>query len=386
MSDVTVMVVDDEPLIRLALRERLSADGYRMLEAGTAAEALALAETERLDAVLLDNQLPDGEGIELLAKIREFAPGAAVLMLTGYSSVEQAVRALKAGAWHYAKKPVDLEELSSLVRKAVEAKSLRAEVVTLRQGAEGRSGAEMLIGESPSMQRLRTLLRKIARSPGSTILLLGESGTGKDLAAQMLHKYSARARNPFVNITCSALQDALLESELFGHERGAFTDAKTQKKGLLELAEGGTVFLDEIGEMSLGVQAKLLRFLESKTFRRVGGQHDIQVDVRVVGATNRDLELEVKEKRFREDLFYRLRVLPVSLPPLRERHGDIARLSRHFVQRFAGEFGTPTTGLSRAALEMLEAHDWPGNVRELKNAVERPSCSLKTSCLGPPTS
>ncbi len=371
MSQATILVVDDERLIRWSLRERLLADGHAVLEAATGAEALRYAASHPIDAILLDNRLPDGEGLDLLPQLKRLAPDARVLMLTGHSSVEHAVEALKAGAWHYARKPLDLDEVASLVHKVLELSRLSSENASLRQAADDRYGLGAVIGESPAIRQARVMLQKVARSPGSTILLGGESGTGKDLAAQVIHHASDRASKPFVNITCSALQETLLESELFGHEKGAFTDAKTQKKGLLEAAQGGTVFLDEIGEMSQGLQAKLLRFLESKTFKRVGGNQDIRVDVRVIAATHRDLEAEVRAGRFREDLFYRLRVLPVVLPPMRERPGDVPRLVRHFTERFAREFHKPVCGVTREALAMLESYPWPGNVRELKNAVER---------------
>ncbi len=365
-----MLLVDDERLIRWSLRQRLEPEGYRILEAATGAEAMRLVE-DGVDLVLLDNRLPDGEGVDLLPKMRRINPDIVVIMLTGHSSVEHAVLAIKAGAWHYARKPLDLDEVALLVQKGLETTQLRSQVKNLRAAASQPFGPDSVIGESTAIKAARVMLQKIARTPATTILLGGESGTGKDLAAKVIHYSSERAEKPFMNITCSALQETLLESELFGHEKGAFTDAKTQKKGLLEMADGGTVFLDEIGEMSLSLQSKMLRFLEEKSFKRVGSSRDIRVDVRVIAATNRDLEAEVQSGRFREDLYYRLRVLPVVLPPLRQRTGDIPILADYFCVRFAKEFHKNVRGIDDEARHMLEAHRWPGNVRELKNAVER---------------
>ena len=371
MSKATVLVVDDEDLIRWSLRERLQAEDFEVLEASTVAQALKAASSNSIDLILLDNMLPDGRGLEALPKLKHLNPQAIVVMLTGQSSIEQAVEAMRAGAWHYARKPLDLAALVSLLHKALETTRLRTEVDSLRKIAGDRYGFSTIIGNSPAINQTRILLQKVARTQGATILLGGETGTGKDLAALVIHHQSDRCNRPFMNITCSALQESLLESELFGHERGAFTDAKAQKKGLLENADGGTVFLDEIGEMSLSLQAKMLRFMEEKAFKRVGGAQDVRVDVRVVAATNRDLHAEVQAGRFREDLYYRLKVLPVVLPPVRERAGDVPLLVEHFVQRFAREFHKPVRGVARDAMRLLEAHRWPGNVRELKNAVER---------------
>ena len=370
MQTPTVFVVDDEPLIRFALNERLTAEGYRVIEADSAATALARSD-EGVDLVLLDYKLPDGDGIAVLKRIKERDPDVLVILLTAQVSVELAVEAMKQGAYHYASKPFDLDEVALLVARALETTRLRREVRTLRATQAQPYGFERMVGEGPAVVAVKALLRRVASSPASTVLLTGESGTGKDLAAKVLHYNSARATKPFMNITCSALPEALMESELFGHERGAFTGADRQKRGLFEMADGGTVFLDEIGEMVPGLQAKVLRFLEEKTFKRVGGSVDIKVDVRVVAATNRNLQEEVKQGRFREDLFYRLNVLPILLPPLRDRADDIPRLVEFYVDVYNTEFKKRIRGVSPEALAQLQRHPWPGNIRELRNAVER---------------
>jgi DNA-binding NtrC family response regulator len=370
MANATVLVVDDESLVRWSLKERLSREGYSVLEAGTAGAALEQAG-EAVDLILLDYRLPDSDGLVVLRKVKELYPETLVILMTAHSTVENAVEAMKLGAFHYINKPFNVDEVALLVEKALETSRLRREVKALRSSAGLEYGFDAIVGNSASMQSVRALLKRVAVSPASTVLLTGETGTGKDLAAKSIHYNSDRANRPFVNITCSALPEQLLESELFGHERGAFTDARQQKRGLFETADGGTVFLDEIGEMTPALQAKLLRFLEEKTFKRVGGLQDIRVDVRVVAATHRDLEQGVKDGKFREDLFYRLQVMPIALPPLRERRGDVPLLANYFVDTYNREFKKRVRGITAEAMQLLENYGWPGNIRELRNAIER---------------
>jgi len=350
--------------------ERLKSEGYRVLEAETGRQALDQL-SEGVDLVLLDYKLPDTDGVTVLRKIKDFDQDILAIMLTAFATVDTAVEAMKIGAYHFANKPFNLEDVVATVGRALETTRLRREVRLLRANEARPYSLNRIVGASDTMATLRSLVAKIAASPASTVLLTGESGTGKDLVAKVLHYSSDRASRPFMNITCSALPEALLESELFGHERGAFTDARAQKRGLLETADGGTVFLDEIAEMVPALQAKLLRFLEEKAFKRVGGATDLQVDVRVIASTNRNLEEEVAKERFRSDLFYRLNVLPIALPPLRAHVEDIPVLVAFFIDGFNREFRKNVLGATTASQRLLQNYGWPGNVRELRNVIER---------------
>jgi DNA-binding NtrC family response regulator len=368
---MNILVVDDEKLIRWSLKERLTREGYAVSEAEDGRSAAAALDQQLPDIVLLDMKLPDTDGLSILKGVQERAPELPVIIITAYSTVDTAVEAMKLGAYDYVAKPFNMDELAITVKRALEASTLRREVADHVREQKARYGIHTLVGRSRAMQDIVGLIRKVSGSQATTVLLRGESGTGKDVIAKAIHYESGRADKPFMNITCTALQDTLLESELFGHEKGSFTDAKAQKKGLFELAHGGTIFLDEIGDMSPTLQSKLLRALEERAFRRIGGTQDIKVDVRVIAATNRHLEKAIEEKRFREDLYYRLNVITIEVPPLRERREDVPLLVEHFLKHFAREFRKPVIDVSGEALQKLQGYDWPGNVRELKNAVER---------------
>jgi len=370
MTSATILIVDDEDLIRWSLRERLRTDGYQIREAADGKAAMEQF-TDGVDLVLLDYRLPDTDGLTLLREMKRIDPEILVILLTSFVSVETAVDAMTLGAFHFANKPFNLDEIAGIVARALETTRLRREVRQLRANEARPYSLRAIVGESETMEALRQMVAKVAASPASTVLLTGESGTGKDLVAKTIHYSSARGARPFMNITCSALPEQLLESELFGHERGAFTDARGQKRGLLESADGGTVFLDEIGEMVPALQAKLLRFLEEKSFKRVGGAADIRVDVRVIAATNRNLEEQVAKGGFRSDLYYRLDVLPIRLPALREHPGDVPALVSFFIDAFNSEFKKRITGIAPAGMTLLTNYGWPGNVRELRNVVER---------------
>jgi DNA-binding NtrC family response regulator len=368
---MNILIVDDEKLIRWSLKERMTREGHAVREAEDGKSAAAALEAETPDLILLDMKLPDTDGLTILRSVVERTPELPVIILTAYSTVDTAVEAMRLGAYDYISKPFEMDELAITVKRALEASALRREVRQHLHEQKSRFGAHNLVGKSRAMQEIGALIRKVSQSQASTVLIRGESGTGKDVIARAIHFESSRADKPFMNITATAIQDTLLESELFGHEKGAFTDAKVQKKGLLELANGGTVFLDEIGDMSPTLQAKVLRALEERAFRRVGGSQDIHVDVRIIAATNRPLEKLIEEKRFREDLYYRLNIITVDVPPLRDRREDIPLLVDHFLKRFASEFRKSIHDISSEALRKLDSYNWPGNVRELRNVIER---------------
>jgi two-component system response regulator AtoC len=371
MANEKVLIVDDEKLIRWSVRRQLEDWGYTALEAESGTGGLAQIRTEVPDLILLDVRLPDLSGIEVLREIKQNNLSVPVIMITGDPQLDDIKTAIKLGALDFIKKPLDFDELEVTILNAIDRSKLRTERDSLREEVKKRSGYHEVIGRSPRMVELMGFVRKVAASEASTVLIQGESGTGKDLIAKSIHYDSIRADKPFVAINCSAIPETLMEAELFGHERGAFTDAKAQKKGLFEIADGGTLFLDEIGEMSTYLQAKLLRVLEDQTIRRIGGIKDIGVDVRVIAASNRDLEQGVRDGTFRQDLFYRLSIIPIFIPPLRHRKEDILPLVEFFIDRYNFRFRKNIKGITQETRDLLLAYDWPGNVRELKNSIER---------------
>ena len=366
-----ILVVDDEKMIRWSLGEALRGWGFDPIEAETVSTALAGFEADPPAAVLLDINLPDGSGLDVLRKIRQRQPDAVVIMITANVLVDETIAALRGGAYDFIGKPINLEELQVAIRNGIEAGRLRKEVNLYRRERARQFSFEQIIGESPPMREMLALAHKVAESEVSSVLLQGESGTGKDLVAKAIHYHSSRAANPFVAINCAALPGTLIESELFGYEKGAFTDAKARKEGLFEQAEGGTLFLDEIGELELSLQAKLLRVLEEGSFRRVGGLKDLPLDVRVIAASNRDLKAEGEAGRFRSDLFYRLSVIQIDIPPLRERGDDIRVLAEHYLSDFKSRLRKNVDGIDAEALATFRRYEWPGNVRELRNVIER---------------
>jgi two-component system, NtrC family, response regulator PilR len=372
-----ILVIDDEPSMRELLGIMLRREGYVVEVAESRATAAVVLARGPVDMVITDVKLPDGDGIEILRHLRAASPETVVIVMTAYGSTETAVAALKLGAQDYLIKPFDVEELKIVVRNALDTQQLQAENLRFKAEFRVQHGLQSIIGVSPPIVKVFDLIRSVAAT-NSTVLLQGESGTGKELVAKAIHALSPRRDAPFVSINCAALPEALLESELFGHMKGAFTDAHQTKKGLFETAHRGTLLLDEVGEMPLPMQAKLLRALQEKRVRRVGANEEVDVDVRVVAATNRSLEALVRERRFREDLFYRLNVIPVVVPPLRERRQDIPLLAAHFLERFSREMGKSISKISEEAMERLVHHSWPGNVRELENVIER-AVALETS-------
>jgi DNA-binding NtrC family response regulator len=366
----TILIVDDESFIRENVQRILSEDGYRVLEAANGQQALELIATEEIDLTLLDLNLGPDNGLTLLGSFKELNPELLVIIITGYGSVESAVDALKLGAFDYMKKPFKADALRVIVKLALQTQELRREVRSLRRSSD-LGEQTRLLGTSPLFVKALEQVRDVARIPSATVLVTGESGTGKELVARAIHTLSDRREHPFVAVNCASIPAELMESELFGHERGAFTGATTRKAGLFEEANNGTIFLDEIGDMHASLQAKLLRVLEERTVRRVGGSRDLPVELRVIAATNRNLEERIKAGSFRADLYYRLNVVPIQLPPLRERQEDIGLLAKYFLDGFSRSFGKSFQGIAPDALRLLEGYSWPGNVRELKNIIER---------------
>ncbi len=366
-----IMVVDDERLVRWSLRQKCEEWGYQVIEAEAGEPALKLAQHESPDLVLLDVRLPDMSGLDVLAQMRRNGDARAVIMITADPQLDDVKAALKLGAYDFVGKPIDFDELDVAIKNALETTRLRSEVQSLRGQVRRRAGYHEIVSSSAKMTELMAFVRKVAASEATTILIQGESGTGKDLIAKAIHYESTRQEKPFVAINCSAIPETLMEAELFGHEKGAFTDAKQMKKGLFETADGGTLFLDEIGELSPLLQAKLLRVLEDQMIRRVGGVRDMQVDVRVIAASNRDLEKAVRESQFRQDLYYRLAIIAIFIPPLRERKDDILPLVDFFIERYNGKFKKSVRGITADTKRLLLSHTWPGNVRELRNSIER---------------
>jgi DNA-binding NtrC family response regulator len=359
-------------MIRWSLGEALRGWGYEPIQADTAAAALAAFDADQPAAVLLDINLPDGSGLEVLRQIRHRQSDAVVIMITANVLVDETIAALRGGAYDFIGKPINLEELQVAIRNGIEAGRLRREVNLFRRERAQQFSFDQIVGESQSMREMLALAHKVAESEVSSVLLQGESGTGKDLVVKAIHYHSSRAEHPFVAINCAALPGTLIESELFGYEKGAFTDAKARKEGLFEQAEGGTLFLDEIGELELSLQAKLLRVLEEGSFRRVGGLKDLPLDVRVIAASNRDLKTEGEAGRFRSDLFYRLSVIQIDIPPLRERGDDVRLLAEHYMSSFRKRLRKNNiNSIEPEALAAFRSYEWPGNVRELRNVIER---------------
>ena len=371
MAEARILVVDDEYLIRWTLQQNLTKEGYEVILAESGEEALVKVEEEAPDIVLLDINMPGMDGYEVLEKAIKIDPGLIPIMITAYDDVERVVKAMRMGAFDYITKPFDFSHVHLSIERALAASQIKREVRHLRREQKHRGGLDHIIAVSEEMGRTLQIALKIARSDTSTVLIQGESGTGKELVARAIHDRSKRENMPFVTVNCAGFAESLLENELCGHEKGAFTDAKEVKKGLLEMADGGTLFLDEIGDMSQNLQAKILRLVEYRNFRRMGGLKDIKVDIRIITATNKDLIKLKEEGKFREDLFYRINVVSVRLPPLRDRPDDVLPLTKHFVHRYNEDFHKEVKNISRGVEDFFVNYTWPGNVRELKNVVER---------------
>ena len=370
MAKSKILIVDDEVSMREFLEIMLSKEGYKVSSSGSGKEALKMLNDTIYDLIVSDVQMPGMNGIELLRNVKEVCPDTTVIMITAYASTESGVEAMKAGAYDYITKPFKVDEIKLIIKNALDKKRLEVENLLLKREFRERYSFAGILGSSPEMLRVYDLIEKIGPTK-TNVLVEGESGTGKELVAKAIHFQSPRRDKPFVTITCGAIPDGLMESELFGHMKGSFTGAIANKAGLFEMADGGTVFLDEIGELPLLIQVKLLRVIQERSFRRVGGTEDITVDVRVISATNKTLEEEVKKGNFREDLYYRLNVLQIRMPPLRERLSDVPILALHFLDKYAKEHGKDVKGITTVAMRILEGYSYPGNVRELENVIER---------------
>jgi two-component system response regulator AtoC len=371
MSEARILVVDDEYLIRWTLQKNLEKEGYEVILAETGEEALEKVKEEAPDLALLDIKLPGMDGYEVLEKVLKIDEGIIPIMITAFDEVDKVVKAMRLGAFDYIAKPFDFSKVYLSIQKALEASRLKREVRHLRTEKRNWYGFDNIIAVSPEMGRVLKISEKIAQSETATVLIQGESGTGKEVIAHLIHERSRRRNMPFITVNCANFPEQMLENELCGHEKGAFTDAKEVKKGLLEVADKGTLFLDEIGDMNLNLQGKILRLVEQKTFRRIGGLKDIQVDVRIITATNKDLLNLKGEGKFREDLFYRINVASIRIPPLRERADDILPLTKYFIQKYNDEFHKSVQRISKGVEDFLKNYNWPGNVRELKNVIER---------------
>jgi two-component system, NtrC family, response regulator AtoC len=371
MAEERILVVDDEYLIRWTLQQNLTKEGYEVLLAETGEEALEKVEGEAPDLMLLDIKLPGMDGYEVLEKALRIDQGIVPIMITAYEDVESVVKTMRLGAFDYITKPFNFDKVRLSLQKALEASQLKREVKHLRQEQKNWFGLNNIVAMSEEMRKVIQMVGKMAQSDASTVLVQGESGTGKELMAHAIHDWSKRENMPFVTVNCAGFPEHMLENELCGHEKGAFTDAKEVKKGLLEVADGGTLFLDEIGDMNLNLQAKLLRLVEQKSFRRIGGVKDIQVDVRIITATNKDLMKLKEEGKFREDLFYRINIAALRMPPLRERPNDIFPLAKYFIQKYNEKFHKNVQKVSKVVEDFFMGYSWPGNVRELRNVIER---------------
>ena len=375
-NSIKILVIDDEPLMTVTIQDALISEGYQVVTAQTGRKGLDLFGQNQTDILITDLKLPDMDGIEILKEVKARNPETHVIVITAYGSIDSAVTAMKEGASDYLTKPFSMDELLLITRRLVRIRQLEEENLLLRKKVEERYGLEGLVGKSPQMLKIYELIETVSKTD-VTVLIMGESGTGKELVANAIHLQSPRKNEPFVKVNCAALPETLLESELFGHEKGAFTGALKQRKGRFEMAHGGTLFLDEIGDISPGVQVKLLRVLQERQFERVGGNETLSVDVRLICATQKDLKEEIEKGTFREDLYYRLNVVPMMLPPLRERREDILLLTRHFIEAFSRKLNKEIAGLSEDAKTLLLRYPFPGNIRELENMLERAVALIK---------